>query len=215
MNIEVTPVEQRAFLIAAVAWQESLLQSYRSFHLTIQGFFIAAGAVVLAVQLSGTGQQQIPTVKDVISNLIFTLIVGLLFLLEYTTAVDFKRVVQSRGKNINHWHKELMMLENQLVPLQRSFTFFKTWQRSKQETINDDDQKMYLGAEGVTEDKAKELISTDVGHTRQVLDGALFNRLQLVWYFLLFFSSPVTFYFICMWLSPRFNKAVRCVSLAT
>jgi hypothetical protein len=118
-------VEQRDFLLAAAAWQETLLQSYRSLHVTIQGFLIAASSAVLAVQLTGAVQEQAAQPLAVaLFNVVFTVLLAFLFWLQYKTAVELKGVVESRAADINHWHKQTIMAENELLSSQRATAGF-------------------------------------------------------------------------------------------
>lgn len=192
---ETSIAEHRAFLLAAVAWQETLLQSYRSLHVTIQGFLLASSSAVLAVQLTGAVQEQ--TSKPIIVfvfNLIFSALLGLLFWLQSRTAKELRGIVESRAADINHWHMELMFSENELNPSKRAFTYFKTWQHAHRADVTHV-LPNYLPEAGLTPEKAEELISKGLGHTRKILDVSLFDRLHLLCLGILLTSWSVTIWF--------------------
>jgi len=199
MKDTVNAVEQRAFLLAAAAWQESLLQSYRSLHVTIQGFLLAASSAVLAVQLTGAIQEQSSRPLAVVAfNFIFTALLAFLFWLQSRTATELRGVVESRAADINHWHKEVMLSENKLEPPQRAFTYFKMWQHAHRADLTHVLPR-YLGEEGLSPEKVEELIGKGLGHTRRVLDISLFSRLRVLCMAILVTSCAITswFGFIC------------------
>lgn len=199
MKAKVSPIEHRDFLLAAAAWQESLLQSYRSFHITIQGFLIAAGAAVLAVQLTSAIQEQTGhLLTNAIFNLIFTCLLAFLFWLQRKTASELKEVIKSRAEDINHWHKVIMLSENELDSSQRSFTYFKMWQHAHRKDV-DHIMPKFLPADGLSSDAADELLGKGLGHTRRVLDVNLFDRVLFLSRTMLITSVGVTTWFTFVW----------------
>lgn len=192
-------IEHREFLLACATWQDTLLQSYRSLHVTIQGFLVAAGAAVLAVQLTGTIQATGPNaLATVVFNLFFTGLLAFLFWLQNKTSKELRGVVESRACDIDFWHRRLILAENALDSDQRVFTYFKMWQQVKR-TEMDHILHTELPPEGVTEQKAEQLIGKGIGHTRRVLDVNLFERLQLLWYSMLIASFGITGWFFYSW----------------
>jgi hypothetical protein len=206
-----SPVEQRQFLLAGAAWQETLLQSYRTLHVTIQGFLITAGAAVLAVQLTGAIQDnasQQETTRQVINiafNVVFTTVLFLLFWLQRKTAVELQGIVQSRAVDINHWHWVTIMSENELVPEQRAFTYFKMWQHAHRADVKHLLPK-YLPEKGISEEHAEELIGKGLGHTRNVLDISLFDRLQKIWWMVVVSSTTITLWFAIPFVELMFSR---------
>ncbi|MEN9865621.1 MAG: hypothetical protein RL748_1211 [Pseudomonadota bacterium] len=192
-------VEQRDFLLAAAAWQETLLQSYRSLHVTIQGFLIATSSAVLAVQLTGPIQDQSARpLAAVLFNVIFTAILAFLFWLQRKTAFELKGVVESRASDITHWHREIILVENELVSSQRAFTYFKMWQhahRADVEHLLPGD----LPEQGVSGEALDELIGKGLGHTRRVLDVNLFERIHVLSQGTLLASAAITSWFTVVW----------------
>ena len=191
--------EHRAFLLAASAWQETLLQSYRSLHVTIQGFLIAASAAVLAVQLTGAVQEQSTRpLTSALFNVAFTALLAFLFWLQRKTTVELRGVVESRAADINHWHKATMLAENELESSQRAFTYFKMWQHAHRADVKHLLPR-YLPEEGISEAAVDELIGKGLGHTRRVLDVNLFVRLHALSQGILLASGAVTLWFALIW----------------
>lgn len=214
METEADAIEQRGFLLTAAAWQDSLLQSYRVLHVTIQGFFIASGAALLAIQLTGAVQQQTPAPKDFLFGLIFTFFIGFLFWLQRKTANEMQGVIKGRAADINHWHMEVMLLENSFPTAQRSFTYFKIWQHFQRTEITDSIRDLYLREEGISKENVLVLITKGEGHTRGVLDEALFNRMQRLWVLVLAASFLVTGYFFWQGMWPKAKAIIEAVQNA-
>lgn len=192
-------VEQREFLLAAAAWQETLLQSYRSLHVTIQGFLIAASSAVLAVQLTGAVQEQSARpLAAALFNVVFTALLAFLFWLQRKTAFELKDVVESRASDINHWHRATILAENELESSQRAFTYFKMWQHAHRADVKHLLPR-YLAEEGVSEEAVDELIGKGLGHTRRVLDVNLFERMHLLSQGTLLASAGITSWFALVW----------------
>ena len=193
--------EQREFLLTAAAWQDSLLQNYRRLHVTIQGFLIATGAAVLAVQLTGAVQGQTTQfLTNALFNSAFSFLVVFLFWLQHKTASDLKGVIQSRAEDVSHWHRITILIENEIEPSQRAFTYFKMWQQAQRKSV-DHLLSKYLPDEGLSEERAVELVGKGIGHTRLVLDFNLFERLQWLWIGILIISIGVTGWFWWVWRS--------------
>jgi hypothetical protein len=192
-------VEQRDFLLAAAAWQETLLQSYRSLHVTIQGFLIAASSAVLAVQLTGAVQEQSARpLAAALFNVVFTALLAFLFWLQRKTAFELKGVVESRASDINHWHRATILAENELESSQRAFTYFKMWQHAHRADVKHLLPR-YLAEEGVSDEAVDELIGKGLGHTRRVLDVNLFERMHVLSQGTLLASAAITSWFALVW----------------
>ena len=191
--------EHRAFLLAASAWQETLLQSYRSLHVTIQGFLVAASSAVLAVQLTGAVQEQSGSpLSSALFNAVFTALLAFLFWLQRKTATELRGVVESRAADINHWHKATILAENELEPSQRAFTYFKMWQHAHRADVQHVLPR-YLPEDGISEAAVDELIGKGMGHTRRVLDLNLFARMSVLTMGVLLASIGITLWFALLW----------------
>jgi hypothetical protein len=190
-------------MLAASAWQETLLQSYRTLHVSIQGFLIAASAAIFAVQLTGAVQDQGSSpLAGAVFNLAFTTLLACISWLQQRTASELQAVVASRAADINHWHKQTMLVENDLEPEQRAFTYFKMWQHAKRADVTHLLPK-YLPDIGITEEAAEELVGKGLGHTRKVLDVNLFARLRLIAHGTLAASALTTAWFAFQWWTLR------------
>lgn len=199
LKAKASPIEQRDFLLAAATWQETLLQSYRSLHVTIQGFLIAAGAAVLAVQLtSAMPEQTEKLLVNAILHIVFTFLLTLLFWLQRKTAKEFEGVVKSRATDIDHWHIKTMLSENAFEPEQRAFTYFKMWQQSHRADV----EHLLIRSmpeEGLSESAASELVGKGHRHTRRVVDVNLFERLLLLSRIMLITSFALSSWFVLIW----------------
>jgi hypothetical protein len=174
---KVTSVEQRNFLIAAVAWQETLLQSYRALHVTIQGLLIATGTAVLAIQLAGAAPASSGRPwLTAFSNLFITVLMACLYWLQRRTGRDFQQVVTNRATDIDHWHRETILVENELESPRRAFTSFKVWQHAHRGDTSHLSPR-YL-SDSMHPDIADELVEHGLGHTRRVVDVNLFKHLH-------------------------------------
>lgn len=192
----VSAVEQRNFLLSCATWQDGLLQSYRSLHLTIQGFLVASGAAVLAVQLTGAVQEvSARLLANLVFNAMFTLLVIFLHWLQRKTSTELRGAIESRAQDINFWHQQVILSENALNPDQRSFTYFKMWQQARRGSVEHLLPEL-LPPEGIDEKKAAGLIGKGLGHTRRVLDLNLFHRMQALWNGMLAASLGITLWFV-------------------
>lgn len=196
-------VEHREFLLACAVWQDALLQNYRTLHTTIQGFLIAAGAAVLAVQLTGAIQDQNSRpLTNAVFNVLFTALLILLFWLQRKTSNELKGVVESRSLDVDFWHERVILSENALGPPQRTFTHFKMWQQAKRASVDHLLQR-FLPDAGISESDVERLLDKGVSHTRRVLDVNLFQRLQLLWAAIVVASAGVTAWFFALWWLAR------------
>jgi hypothetical protein len=187
---------QRDFLLACAAWQDSLLQSYRTFHVTIQGFLLAAGAAVLAVQLTGAIQEQASVLlAAAVFNALFTALLGFLFWLQRKTSNELRHVVDARCQDVDFWHRKIIQSESGLDSSQRTFTEFKVWQQARRASV-DHLVPRFPAAQGISVDDTNELIGKGLGHTREALDINLFGRLQWLWNALLASSVGTTSWFV-------------------
>lgn len=176
------------------------MQSYRSLHVTIQGLLIAAGAAVLAVQLTGATQAQAgEPVTNAVYNGMFSCLLIFIFWLQLKTAREFRGVIGSRAEDINYWHRHTLLAENSLEPRQRTFTHFKMWQHAHRAHV-EHVLKGHLPDEGLSDADADELIGEGIGHTRRVLDYNLFERLLLLSKAMFITSLGISGWFAHVWL---------------
>ncbi len=174
--------DDRDYLIAAAAWQESLLQGYRSLHVTIQSILLAIG-VGLTVVPFAVADYPTFSARALASAVILTCIAGLHFF----SSRKFSGVVDARGKDINWWHGELIRTEQRISPASRYFTKFKIHQQARRKDSAHLEEIFLTTTEGVrlTDEQVKELIGKGLGHTRQVIDHQLFTWIGRIWWLLL------------------------------
>ena len=199
MKDSVSNAEQRAFLLAASAWQDTLLQSYRSLHVTIQGFIVAASSAVLAVQLTGAVQRQADGVgTGVVFNVVFSCLLVILAWLQRRTAHEFHQVVAGRAADIDYWHKATILVEQELEPSYRTFTHFKLWQHAHRVDVAHLVPR-FLPSDGIAEPDVDALIGKGMGHTRRVVDQNLFARIGHLTLGIVLASLIVTLWFAATW----------------
>lgn len=187
--------EQRDFILSAITWQESLLQSYRTVHATIQGLLLTAGVTVLTVQITSASLIATVDLKNVaivyISSLLLSSIISFLFWIQFKASRELGKVIRERAKDVDFWHKELVILEKEFPSEQRTLSSFKRMQQLRRANMGHIFGEKYKNkAIGVTE--IDEIINKGLDHTRNVLDNNLFKRLQLLWKMILLISICIS-----------------------
>ena len=168
--------DEASFLLQAAIWQDSLLQTYRTLHLTFQSILLAIG-IGLTVSIFSFNE---PTLV-IVSAVIFLSI----WWLQLFSAARFKRIITTRGRDVNYWHREIILAENKISdPSGRQFTRFKISQQNfeKQPSLND---KFLTKGSMVTLEDTNSLIEQGLGHTRKVIDRQLFTFIRVIWFLLL------------------------------
>jgi hypothetical protein len=168
-------MDDLAYLLSAAAWQDSLLQSYRTLHLTFQSILLAIGIGLVVAIGAFTGK--VPTI---VSTGIF---VGI-FILHFISVRWFKSIVVHRGNDINFWHKAIILAENELPKDERYFTTFKVYQKLHRQD-NANLQSRFLTDNRISSEDADLLIEKGLGHTRRVIDQQLFAFISWIWALLL------------------------------
>jgi len=153
-----------AFLLNAAAWQDSLLQSYRTQLLSSQGLLFAFGAALLVAAFSIE-----PAVAVCgVSTLVLAIAIGGAW-----AYWRFRRVLESRSEDVDFWHERLIVCEEQL-PLEeeRVFTSFKCFQRSR-EILPDEHHPGQCSS--------RELARAGLGDTRGVITPVFASMLLCAW----------------------------------
>lgn len=161
----------RDFLLDAAAWQDSLLQSYRSLHMTLQSILLAISAGLLVAVIS---------IDSFWGSLAAALVLIVIWLFQRFTTSRFKGIVHSRGEDVNFWHREIILAERPLPPHERHFTRFKVYQKQHRHDA-DDLVATFLSDQSVAADDVTRLIEKGLGHTRLAVDQQLFERLAWIW----------------------------------
>lgn len=171
--------EDRDFLVEGANAQDSLLQSYRGIHATLQSILLALGVGLAVLPL--TFQQYPSKSPAAVVSAILLLAVGAL---HWFSNAKLKNVVFARGQDVNYWHREIIKLEQGLEPAQRYFTAFKVHQQARRKDLAYL-QRTFLSDHKLTEEEVVELIGKGLGHTRRVVDKQLFTWISAVWIILL------------------------------
>lgn len=160
------------YLLDAAAWQDSLLQSYRSLHITIQSILLAISAGLLVAAVS---------IEDLWGSLVAVGVLVVIWLFQRFTATKFRAIVRSRGEDINFWHRELLFAEQSLPAQVRYFTKFKVYQKLHR-TGSEHLATRFLSEEPLSVDEITQLVEKGLGHTRFAVDEQLFERLARIWW---------------------------------
>jgi hypothetical protein len=175
-----------AYLLNAAAWQDSLLQSYRSLHLSFQSILLAIGIGLFLAILSFDYLCPV-----LISSFIFLWV----WALQVISLKNFKGIVTARGADVNFWHCAIIMAENNAPMEKRYFTKFKIHQKEKRnQEVLTALQAKFLSENKISSEEANLLIEKGEGHTRKVIDRKLFSNIFGLWMFLLIATLV-----ICAW----------------
>jgi hypothetical protein len=157
------PYDYVRYLLNGVQWNDSLLEGYRSFHLTMQSIFIAIGAGVSVANLNFRGLAQSASAILILTALA---VLGIYIILK------MHKIIIDRGYAVDAWSKELIRAEKELPIGKRQFTQSKIEGRGFNFT-----------AAEIDEDKINQLVRK--GYARKILDKWLFIGIGVVWSLLL------------------------------
>lgn len=199
--------QDRDFLFQIAVWQDSLLQSYRTLHITRQSILIAIGAGLVI----GTASLELPSRQALescdlsgISRLILpevASLAALAFLLMLGTSQrkqtdEMREVIKARGQDINGVHSSIIFAERKLTPDQRLFTKFKIdQQRSRglrppapaNSADDADDRIRVLSNDFLQENPSGDpgLLVGSKGPTRRKIDDHILDWMKRVWVWLM------------------------------
>lgn len=114
------------FLLTGVAWQDSLLQSYRSISLSIQAVLIAVGSILLgASAITSSGWAAV---------LLFVQLIAV-FILAWLAFRTMTGVILARGGDVTWWQERLREAEEKAFPEgeRGPFTAFKSSQMKQRQ----------------------------------------------------------------------------------
>ena len=114
------------FLLQGAIWQDSLLQAYRYLHVTFQSILLAIGTGLFVVSMSSDTFPR---------TLVATVLLLCLWVLHRFTGRKMQEIVLARGQDVNYWHKELIIAEQQLLSNQRHCTKFKIHQQARRQKV--------------------------------------------------------------------------------
>jgi hypothetical protein len=178
------PNDYLDYLFEGAELNDSLLQSYRNFHLTLQSIFVAIGTGLSLAVLA---------FDNVIQFTLATLILVVLAIIGIYILINMRGIIIARGKDVNFWHRELIKAEQYLLPERRYFTQFKIYQRLHRTDTNDL-QEIFMTNKRVEGNEIDCLIEKGLGHSRKILDKWLFIGIGIIWLLLLGVSIGYTVY---------------------
>lgn len=164
-----TPADRLGFLLTAAAWQDSLLQAYRTLLLSSQALLLALGTGLFVADLTMNSSVQV----YVVSALVLAVAIG-----GGLTNWRLQRVVRSRSTDVDFWHEEILLHETSLPSKERVFTWFKLDQRGKEQgrAPNDPRRDTLLETYSIPE-----LTGAGLGYTRRVIDRQVTRTLLGGW----------------------------------
>ncbi len=170
------------FILNGAILQDTLLQSYRSFHLILQSIFVAVGAGLSIAILS---------FEKPIQAYLALIILLAIFLLSIYLLLRMRTIIVERGNDVNYWHRELIKVERSRTADERLFTRFKIHQQARRRDVQHL-EKLFLSDTKISDLDIDELIQKGLGHTRRVIDLWLFLGLGAVWLIILVVGSYYT-----------------------
>ena len=182
-NEEQSGLAFASYLLAGAMLQDSLLQSYRGFHLTFQSIFLAIGTGLTITILSFTELLQ--------SLAAFTVLIAL-SVVGLVAHYFMRKVIQARGEDVNYWHEQLIEVEQQLPPRHRQFTQFKIHQKLRR-AHSAHLQELLKPDAVVGEEDVHLLVERGLGHTRNVIDRWHGLGIFGLWIILLVIASVSVF----------------------
>lgn len=167
------------FLLEAATWQDSLLQSYRSLHITIQSILLATSAGLFVAVVS---------IQSVFGSVFACITLLIMFIFHKATTSKFKAIIIARGEDVNFWHKEILEAEKLCDPTQRYFTKFKVFQKLQRNDASYLQDRFLSSSQNATSEDIEKLIEKGLGHTRHAIDEQLFKWMSLIWWCVLISS---------------------------
>lgn len=164
-----TPDDRLGFLLAAAAWQDSLLQSYRTLLWSSQAPLLALGTALFVADLLMDSAVRV----YVVSGLVLAIAIGGAYV-----NWRLQSVIRSRGDDVDFWHEEILLREASLPPRDRLFTWFKLRQQNKEQGRAPNDPRRDELLEGLA---IPALTGAGLGYTRKVIDRQFARTLLGSW----------------------------------
>lgn len=164
-----TPSERLGFLLTAAAWQDSLLQAYRTLLLSSQAPLFALGTALFVADLLLDSTARV----YVVSGMVLAIAIGGAY-----ANWRLQSVVKSRSDDVDFWHEEILRHETSFPPRERLFTWFKLRQQSKEDgrVPNDSRRDELLECLSIPA-----LTGAGLGYTRKVIDRQFARTLLGGW----------------------------------
>jgi hypothetical protein len=163
------PRDRLAFLLNAAAWQDSLLQAYRTLLVSSQTLLLALGTALFVAGLTMSSEVQV----YVVSALVITIAIG-----GACANWRLQRVVRSRSDDVDFWHEEILLHEKLLPLEERLFTWFKLRQQGKERGRVPNDPRRETSLDQLS---VPDLTLAGLGYTRNVIDRQLVGALLGGW----------------------------------
>lgn len=155
-------------LLDAAAIQDSLLQSYRNFHLTMQSIFVAVGGGLTVAFIEQ---------DDFLKSILIFIINAVVIFCSVKALYRIKQVIMSRSEDVSFWHRLIIREEEKNKNcVERYFTKFKTYQDDKERF-----RKSKIHDIIIDESNLDKLVPYSDGFTRGKVDGLLFNLFKFIW----------------------------------
>jgi hypothetical protein len=138
-------------------WQDFLLQSYRTLHLTVRGILLAIGTGLIVAAL---GFDSLSKIRAVVS------ILWVIAAMSLALLAAMYRVVLARGKDVNFWHTQIIDLERAFPSAQRYFTHFKINQKTERDKPKLIELFLSDETNSVEPKDTHLLVEEQLGHTR-------------------------------------------------
>jgi len=155
------------FIATCLAWQESLLQSYRNYLLITQSIFLAVDVGLLGAQVSARTADE---------KLVFGLPFFTIAILGLVTLGYLRSAVVERAKAVDWWQRRLLRHEKTL-PQFRSFT---TYRLAKEYGF----QAPTIEAHAIEEAEIERLLRVETPKARKVF-GVFVPGFAVLWFVLL------------------------------
>ena len=157
---------------------EALLQTYRQINLTIQSVFFVLGTFLLA---------RVADTESLHIRIFLELLLVSVTVFSNVVLWRFQKVINSRGKDVNWWHKQMIKAEQNLPPEQRAFTQFKIYQ--SRYILKTDFMIRFLDPEQhILENEIDILLDTDLDNVRKVINMFIVRGIHLLWVILVILS---------------------------
>lgn len=162
-------MDLRTYYWQGAAYQDSLLQSYRGYHLTSQSILIAIGAGLAYGVLS---------TESYFTMLRLYMLLSVISLLGIYLLYRMRRLIVARGQDVDFFHNRLLQVERNLPKQEQVMTEFKVYQKFHREKT---DIHAFFEGYDLSEKTRSELTEKGKGHTRRFLDLQLFIAFLIVW----------------------------------
>lgn len=150
-------------------YQDSLLQSYRNYHLFVQSILIATSAGIIIGILS---------IASLLTSFFAYCLLVVLSGLGIYLLRKMHTLIIKRGEDVDFFHNQILLFEKSFPKENQVMSMFKVYQKFNRysENLNEYFEKFEL-----TDEIRSQLTEKGKGHTRRILDKNLFIGFYIVW----------------------------------